>query len=101
MKLITRARLLALAFLAILLLASSAWAQGKYKVLHAFQPERPTSEEGGLVLDAAGDLFGTTMYGGKYNEGQVFKLTRTADGSWKESAIHTLAATTDSSPRLA
>jgi len=88
MKLITRARLLALAFLAILLLASSAWAQGKYKVLHAFQPERPTSEEGGLVLDAAGDLFGTTMYGGKYNEGQVFKLTRTADGSWKESAIH-------------
>jgi uncharacterized repeat protein (TIGR03803 family) len=93
MKLVTRTHLLALAFLAILLLASGGWAQGKYKILNAFPPARATSWEGGLVLDAAGNLFGTTMYGGKYNLGQVFKLTRNADGSWKESAIYSFSGT--------
>jgi uncharacterized repeat protein (TIGR03803 family)/autotransporter-associated beta strand protein len=30
--------------------------------------------EGGLIADAEGDLYGTTCYGGAYNEGTVFEL---------------------------
>jgi uncharacterized repeat protein (TIGR03803 family) len=29
----------------------------------------------GLVMDSAGDLFGTTSQGGKYGAGVVFELT--------------------------
>jgi uncharacterized repeat protein (TIGR03803 family) len=31
----------------------------------------------GLIQDAAGNLYGTTNYGGKYNDGTVFKLAAT------------------------
>src|SRR5579863_6452645 len=37
----------------------------------------------GLVADAAGNLFGTTQYGGTFNLGMVFEFSPTANG-WKE-----------------
>jgi uncharacterized repeat protein (TIGR03803 family) len=33
------------------------------------------SPEGALIADAAGNLYGTTKYGGKHNEGTVFEIT--------------------------
>jgi uncharacterized repeat protein (TIGR03803 family) len=36
--------------------------------------------KGGLAIDAAGDLFGTTDNGGPSNEGTVFEIARTATG---------------------
>src|SRR5271166_6415696 len=36
--------------------------------------------DGGLVADAAGDLFGTTQEGGKSNLGTVFEIKRTESG---------------------
>lgn len=33
-----------------------------------------------LLIDADGDLFGTTFYGGEQNEGTVFELEKTANG---------------------
>ena len=35
---------------------------------------------GGLIRDAAGDLFGTTLYGGANNAGTVFEVAKTASG---------------------
>jgi uncharacterized repeat protein (TIGR03803 family) len=35
---------------------------------------------GGLIADAAGDLFGTTRYGGADNDGAVFEIARTRRG---------------------
>ncbi len=39
---------------------------------------------GGLIADAAGDLFGTTQYGGAYGspygDGTVFEIAKTSDG---------------------
>ena len=32
-------------------------------------------------MDAAGNLYGTTLYDGVYSQGSVFKLTR-SDDSW-------------------
>lgn len=42
----------------------------------------------GLVFDTAGNLYGTTEAGGVYGVGAVFRLTPGADGSWKESVLH-------------
>jgi uncharacterized repeat protein (TIGR03803 family) len=39
---------------------------------------------GGLVSDAAGNLYGTTIYGGSYGQGLVFKL----DSAGKETVLH-------------
>jgi uncharacterized repeat protein (TIGR03803 family) len=46
------------------------------------------SAQGGLVLDAAGNLFGTTSSGGVDSLGDVFELTPTSSGGWKYSVIY-------------
>jgi uncharacterized repeat protein (TIGR03803 family) len=47
--------------------------------------------EGPLILDAAGNLYGTTPYNGKsphYCCGTVFELTPTASGPWKLTTLY-------------
>ena len=60
------------------------------KVLHSFgngtDGEGPL---GGLILDASGNLYGTTYGGGTYNPGgTVFELSPNGDGSWTETVLH-------------
>jgi uncharacterized repeat protein (TIGR03803 family) len=43
---------------------------------------------GGLVVDAAGNLYGTTLEGGEDGRGVVYKLTHQADGTWTENAAY-------------
>jgi len=59
-------------------------------VLHSFVQDGkdgwwPTS---GLIFDQAGNLYGTTAYGGAYTWGIVFELNPNLDGSWTESVLH-------------
>ena len=42
-----------------------------------------------LTFDAAGNLYGTAQYYGKYGYGIVFKLEPTASGPWTDRVIHT------------
>lgn len=50
---------------------------------------------GGVILDAAGNLYGTTGTGGAPNNyGVVFKLTPSA-GGWTEQVLHTMSVRTD------
>jgi uncharacterized repeat protein (TIGR03803 family) len=56
-------------------------------VLHSFTGGDGAEPYAGLVFDAAGDLYGTTSWGGAYY-GVVFKLAPRADGTWKESVLH-------------
>ena len=51
-----------------------------------------------LVFDKAGNLYGTTMYGGVYRDGNVFELTPNPDGSWTESVLHSFAGQDGSQP---
>jgi len=50
-----------------------------------------------LTLDQAGNLYGTTEYGGNRGFGTVFKLTPHPDGSWTESVLHRFCALPDCS----
>jgi uncharacterized repeat protein (TIGR03803 family) len=49
----------------------------------------------GLVFDLAGNLYGTTLIGGALNQGTVFKLAPNADGSWRESVLHSFCSRTN------
>jgi uncharacterized repeat protein (TIGR03803 family) len=41
----------------------------------------------GVIMDAAGNLYGTTFGGGAYSQGSVFKLTPT-NGGWEFTSLH-------------
>jgi uncharacterized repeat protein (TIGR03803 family) len=62
------------------------------------------SPETGLVLDTAGNLYGTTTYGGANNGcavaqyegcGTVFELTPAGGGGWTETVVHDFGSGTD------
>jgi uncharacterized repeat protein (TIGR03803 family) len=59
---------------------------GKESVLHSFTsvPDGAYPAGAGLVLDKAGNLFGTTTQGGSSNNGTVFKV----DTSGNETVLH-------------
>ncbi len=66
---------------------SGEWTE---KVLHSFQND---GEDGyapvaGLVVARAGNLYGTTFYGGLYNDGTVFELIPGTNGQWTEQVVH-------------
>ena len=64
----------------------------KEKVLHSFDSTGDCTDGsgpyGGLNLDAAGNLYGTTSAGGVDNYGTVFELSPSAGGSWTETVLH-------------
>jgi uncharacterized repeat protein (TIGR03803 family) len=57
--------------------------------------------EAGLIFDAAGDLYGTTAFGGSATCpggdecGVVFKLAPNPDGTWTESVLHSFTGGAD------
>jgi uncharacterized repeat protein (TIGR03803 family) len=56
-------------------------------ILHAFRENDDGNEPSGcLTMDATGNLYGTTQFGGN-GVGIVFELTP-ANGSWKEKILH-------------
>jgi len=48
-----------------------------------------------LILDAAGNLYGTTYSGGTDNLGAVFELSPAAGGGWTETVLHSFSTGTD------
>src|SRR3984893_12790640 len=49
----------------------------------------------GLISDAAGNLFGTTLYGGKDYAGVVFELAPTGTGTYKETVLYSFRSAHD------
>ena len=61
-------------------------------VLHTFSGYTDGgSPWAGLVFDTAGNLYGTTPYGGDYYAGTVFELTPTAGGGWTKQVLHSFS----------
>ncbi len=46
---------------------------------------------GGLLLDAKGNLYGTTFRGGASDEGTVFELSPAGFGTWKEKVLYSFS----------
>jgi uncharacterized repeat protein (TIGR03803 family) len=72
---------------------------GTESVLHSFSYKNDDGEYpwASLVMDSAGDLFGTTKGGGKYDSGAVFEVA--ADGT--ETVMHSFAGGSDGADPVA
>jgi uncharacterized repeat protein (TIGR03803 family) len=66
---------------------AGTWSE---QVLHSFNPNSTDGYQpnAGLILDAAGDLFGTADEGGMYGYGAVFELLPRPGGLWAEKLLH-------------
>jgi len=72
----------------LLLVATSMQAQTEI-VLHNFNGKNGGGNPyAGPILDSSGNLYGTTLYGGKYGYGTVFKLSPGPNGKWVETVLH-------------
>ena len=73
------------------------------KVVHRFQPEQGdgSTPNGALILDAKGNIYGTTTQGGTGSCnggcGTAFEMTPAKDGSWNERVLYSFAGGDDGS----
>jgi uncharacterized repeat protein (TIGR03803 family) len=67
--------------------AGGEWTE---KVLYTFNGDGADGVNplAGLTLDQAGNLYGTTAFGGLYGSGTVFELSPQAGGNWTETILH-------------
>jgi uncharacterized repeat protein (TIGR03803 family) len=69
------------------------------KVIHSFTASPDGSEpQAGLVMDAAGNLYGTTVEGGVNGDGAIFELSPSSGGGWNEKVIYSFAGPDGASP---
>jgi uncharacterized repeat protein (TIGR03803 family) len=78
-------------------------ADGRWKetVLHDFEQGASGFEPGaGVVRNKAGNLYGTTIYGGSPNCdcGVVYKLSPKKNGKWKYTVLHTFVGSDGAQP---
>jgi uncharacterized repeat protein (TIGR03803 family) len=74
----------------------------KEKVLHVFTGGQDGGTVwAGLILDAAGNLYGASQIGGIYGWGVVYKLTRQPNGVWNESLLYSFTGGHDGALPLA
>lgn len=78
-----------------LLVCAGGAASQTFEMVHTFCQTGSCpdgrSPQGDLIEDAAGDLYGTTYYGGTNDFGTVFELIPQKDGSWKQRVLHSMA----------
>lgn len=70
-----------------------------FAVLHLFDLSKGEGVDplGGVTMDSTGNLYGTTLGGGYYDDGTVFKLTY-SNSYWTYSTLHDFNSTTGDSP---
>jgi uncharacterized repeat protein (TIGR03803 family) len=87
-------------FIAMLILAGTIVAsEPKEKVLHRFGPGNDGAAAYGRVIsDAAGNLYGTTAFGGTSGAGIVFELANAeAPAGWTETTLYNFTGGSDGS----
>jgi uncharacterized repeat protein (TIGR03803 family) len=66
-------------------------SNGRWKetILHSFHFDQDGyAPFAGLIMDKAGNFYGTTTWGGINNAGTVFKLARGSNGKWNYTVLH-------------
>jgi uncharacterized repeat protein (TIGR03803 family) len=51
--------------------------------------------QGNIVFDKAGNLYGTTFYGGKYGNGVVWEVSPIGQGQWFPKTLHSFGSASD------
>jgi uncharacterized repeat protein (TIGR03803 family) len=106
-KLFMTSRVALAIFSVVLLGAGTRAAAQAEKVLYSFSGTNLGSGSdpaAGLIFDAAGNLYGTTEYGGDLSScsgigcGTVFELSPRAGGAWTETVLHSFNITNGASP---
>ena len=64
-------------------------------MLHSFNGADGYGPEGGLVMDASGNLYGTTSTLGVFSGGTAFELKPAVGGKWTEKVLHNFGKGTD------
>jgi uncharacterized repeat protein (TIGR03803 family) len=81
---------LALSILALTLLVTAASAQ-TFSVFYTFNFTDGSAPNGALILDSAGNFYGTTQFGGSSNRGVIFKL----NSAGQETVLYSFTGSTD------
>jgi uncharacterized repeat protein (TIGR03803 family) len=86
----------------LFLVASVISAAASETVLHTFK-DAPSGAfpQSNLIADAAGNLYGTTQYGGAYGYGAVFTLILDSTGKWNETVLYSFTGGSDGANPLA
>lgn len=71
---------------------SGGWSE---RILSSFQTADGTYPYGSLVLDDAGNLYGTTYSGGDFLAGTAYELVRGTGGLWEKKVLHSFGAAGD------
>jgi len=81
-----------LASLMVTLFLTSAWATVPDRVIYNLgKGANGAGPMAGLIFDASGNLYGTTVTGGDSGGGTVFELTPNAGGGWAEKRLHSFS----------
>ena len=72
--------------------ASGEWTEA---VLYNFQGSDGFEVHAGLIIDGAGNLYGTTANGGAYSQGTVFEVSPGKNGTWTEKTLHNFTGGAD------
>jgi uncharacterized repeat protein (TIGR03803 family) len=72
------------------LISHAGGADWKEKVLHAFNESHGAYPTQGVIADRSGNLYGTTVSGGRNDNGVVFELSPPVTGevAWTERVLH-------------
>jgi uncharacterized repeat protein (TIGR03803 family) len=74
---------------------SAGWTESSLHNFRAFDGTNWNADfSEGLVSDAAGNLFGTTSFGGTYNEGTVYEMVPGSSG-WTEKVLYNFTGRKD------
>ncbi len=65
-------------------------------VLHNFSGPDGAYPYSGVIMDQAGNLYGTTGYGGQFSQGSVYRLSPSGSG-WTLTTLYSFKGTTDGS----
>jgi uncharacterized repeat protein (TIGR03803 family) len=75
-------------------LSPAVGGQWTETVIHSFDCDSTDGSEplAGLVMDAAGNLYGTTGFGGTTGHGTVYELSPNSEGSWSETILYNFSS---------
>jgi len=71
----------------VLALTSSGWPRTRSKTLYEFQGGVDGIPQAGVIFDQAGNLYGTTTWGGTDSCGSVYELTPRSEGRWAKTVL--------------